>query len=47
VVQTPSGYLERYDILGYVVIGSMLVAVWMLYYLNKRVQHKLHTAKPV
>lgn len=47
VMQTPSGYLEHYDILGYVVIGSMIVAVWMLYYLNKRVQHKLHTAKPV
>ena len=42
IVQTSSGKLERYDILGYVVITSMLIAVWMLYYLNKRVQHKLH-----
>jgi len=47
VVQTTSGKLERYDILGYVVIGSMLVATLMLYYLNKRIQHKLHTQKPV
>jgi predicted MFS family arabinose efflux permease len=42
IVQTSSGKLERYDILGYVVITSMLIAVWMLYYLNKRVQLKLH-----
>ncbi|MCW3087550.1 MAG: arabinose efflux permease family protein [Sediminibacterium sp.] len=47
VVQSSNGHLERYDILGYVVIGSMLVAILMLYYLNKRVQHKLHTDKAV
>lgn len=43
VVQTSSGKLERYDILGYTVMGSMLVATVMMYFLNKRVQHKLHT----
>ncbi len=47
VVQTSSGKLERYDTLGYTVIGSMLLAVVMLYYLNKRVQKKLHAQKPV
>ncbi len=47
VVQTTSGKLERYDILGYVVIGSMLLAIVMLYYLNRRVQKKLHAQKPV
>lgn len=47
VLQTNSGRLERYDILGYVVIASMLVAVVMLYFLNKRVQHKMHTQKNV
>ncbi len=47
VVQTSSGKLERYDILGYVVIGSMLLAVVMLYYLNRRVQQKMQTYKDV
>ncbi len=47
VLQTNSGRLERYDILGYVVITSMLVAVVMLYFLNKRVQHKMHTQENV
>jgi MFS family permease len=47
VLQTSSGKLERYDILGYAVIGSMLLAVVMLYYLNRRVQKKLHAQKPV
>lgn len=43
IVQTSSGKLEKYDILGYVVIGSMLLATVMLYYLNRRIQRKLHT----
>ncbi len=47
VIQTPSGYLDHYDILGYVVIGSMVVATVMLYYLNRRVQRKLHTTQNV
>ena len=47
IVQTSSGSLERYDILGYVVIGSMLLAIVMLYFLNKRIQKKLHTHQNV
>lgn len=47
VIQTPSGKLEKYDVLGYVVIGSMIVATLMLYYLNKRIQKKLHTTQNV
>lgn len=47
VVQATSGRLEKYDVLGYVVIVSILFSVVMLYYLNKRVQKKLHAAKPV
>lgn len=47
IVQTSSGNLDHYDILGYVVIGSMLLATLMMYFLNKRVQHKLHTQKSV
>ncbi len=44
VYQSSTGKLERYDVLGYVVITSMLVAMWMLYYLNKRIQNKLQKA---
>ncbi len=47
IVQTSSGSLERYDVLGYVVIGSMLLAILMLYFLNKRVQKKMHTHKNI
>lgn len=47
VVQNSKGKLERYDVLGYVVMASVLLSVIMLYYLNKRVQQKLHTHKPV
>lgn len=47
VLQTPSGKLERYDTLGYVVIGSMLLATLMLFYLNKRIRKKLHTQAPL
>jgi predicted MFS family arabinose efflux permease len=38
VVQAPSGILERYDILGYVVIGSMLIATSMIYWLDNYVR---------
>lgn len=47
VLQTSSGKLERYDMLGYVVIGSMVLAMIMLYFLNQRVKHKFHTAKNI
>ena len=43
VIQSPSGVLERYDILGYVVIASMIIATAMIYwldnYVNRAVQH--------
>lgn len=35
VVQTPSGLLDHYDLLGYVVIGSMVLAAAMIYWLNR------------
>ena len=47
VVQNSTGHLENYDKLGYVVISSMLIAMVMLYYLNKRVQLQMHTQKNV
>lgn len=38
VIQAPSGLLERYDILGYVVISSMLIATAMIYWLDNYVK---------
>lgn len=40
VVQTESGRLERYDILGYVVVGAMLITMVMIYGLNQLVIKK-------
>ncbi len=37
VVQTPSGALQRYDTLGYVVIGATIVVVGMMYLVNRMV----------
>lgn len=42
VQRTPSSKLEHYDTLGYVVTGSMIIATLMMYYLNLRIQKKLH-----
>lgn len=47
VQNTSSGKLEHYDTLGYVVTASMILATAMMYYLNKRVQKKLHTQQSV
>lgn len=40
VIQSPSGVLLRYDILGFVVIGSMLVAAFLMYLLDRFVKNK-------
>lgn len=40
VVQTPSGYLERYDLLGYVVDGAMLITIFMMYIIHSQVKAK-------
>ncbi len=37
VVKTPTGFLERYDTLGYVVFGAMLVTIIMMYVIHKMV----------
>jgi predicted MFS family arabinose efflux permease len=42
VVQNTSGKMEHYGTLGYVVATSMILATAMMYYLNRRVQKKLH-----
>jgi predicted MFS family arabinose efflux permease len=40
VVQSKNGPLQHYDRLGYVVIGTMLITVVMMYFLNNYVKHK-------
>ncbi|POY36528.1 MFS transporter [Solitalea longa] len=40
VVETKSGMLENYNILGYVVIGAMVVAIGMMFFINQYVMIK-------
>lgn len=40
VVQTPSGYMEGYETLGYVVAGAILVTIALMYNVNKIVLSK-------
>ncbi len=40
VVQTESGKLERYPLLGYVVVGAMIITIGMMYMLNQLVIKK-------
>jgi len=40
VVQSSNGPLQHYDILGYVVIGTMCITVVMMYFLNNYVNKK-------
>jgi predicted MFS family arabinose efflux permease len=40
VVKTESGRLENYPLLGWVVVGAMLVTVVMIYYLDRRIKRK-------
>jgi hypothetical protein len=46
VVQTPGGALERYDVLGYVVIGAMLVVVVMLRLIDRMVRMVAAPGRP-
>ncbi|WP_369679179.1 MFS transporter [Siphonobacter sp. BAB-5385] len=48
VSETPSGYIEHYDRLSYVVIAGSMLAIVMMYFVNQMVQRKLATpAVPV
>lgn len=40
VIQVNNGPLQHYDILGYVVIGTMTITVVMMYFLNSYVKQK-------
>ena len=41
VVQTESGVLKNYDLLGYVVVGAMVITIGMVYLLNQMVEKKI------
>ncbi len=41
VVQSADGILHNYNILGYVVMGSILMGIWLFYILNQQVQKTL------
>jgi len=45
VVQTSSGKIENYDLLGYVVVGAMIITIGMMYLLNGLVKKKLGAQK--
>lgn len=38
VIQVDNGPLQRYDVLGYVVMCTMLISIGMMYYINKDVE---------
>jgi hypothetical protein len=40
VVETTGGKLENYDLLGYVVVGAMLVTIIMMYFIHLYVDKK-------
>lgn len=48
VIQRPDGFLEGYPLLGYVVIGSMIVTIAMMYWIDRHVKAiTKREAKPV
>jgi predicted MFS family arabinose efflux permease len=47
VVKTETGYLEHYDTLGYIVIGSILITLVMMYLINLMVKAKLSVKKEI
>jgi predicted MFS family arabinose efflux permease len=46
VHQTESGYLENYNILGYVVAGATFITIVMMYFINQMVMKKLSAEIP-
>jgi predicted MFS family arabinose efflux permease len=47
VVQTPEGPLRRYDVLGWVVVGAMLIMIAMMYPIHKAVMRKIIQARVI
>jgi predicted MFS family arabinose efflux permease len=38
VSEAPSGFLEHFDIIGYVLVGTTLITLVMMYFVNQQVQ---------
>jgi predicted MFS family arabinose efflux permease len=47
VVQNNGGPLQHYNTLGYVVIGTMIITIGLMYWVNKYVNHKHKAVEPV
>ena len=47
VVQKPNGILEHYDTLGYVVVGTMILTMGMMYYIDQVVKQKVLATQSV
>lgn len=47
VVQSPTGQLERYDLLCYVVVLTMAITIFMMYFLNRYVTSRPAPGPPV
>ncbi len=45
VTQSPSGMLEHYAELGYVVVGSMGIMIVMMYYIDRMISGRIDTAQ--
>ena len=41
IVQNTNGMIEHYDRLGYVVIGSMMVTIALMYWVDRHVKEKV------
>jgi len=44
VVQTADGHLQRYDVLGYVVVGAMAATIALMYPIHRAVMRKMAAA---
>lgn len=42
VIQRPDGFLERYPIIGYVVVSTIAITIFLLYFIDKYVRQKNH-----
>jgi hypothetical protein len=38
VTETPSGAIEHFDVVGYVIVASTLLTLLMMYFINRRVE---------
>lgn len=45
VIQQNNGPLQRYDVLGYVVIATMLISMLMMYFINRTITRRQETTK--